>query len=45
MKKVYQQEMPHFLKAITCKVDDIRFSLPQKMVEDIYNIVKNKGLM
>lgn len=39
MKGVYQQELPHFLEAITSPADDIRFTLPQKMIKEIGQIV------
>lgn len=40
MKDVYQNELPHFLQAITTDVDDIRFTLPQGMIDEIYNIIQ-----
>lgn len=39
MKGVYQQELPHFLEAITSPADDIRFTLPQMMIKEIKQIV------
>ena len=41
MKTVYKKELPHFLEAITTKTDDIRFALPQPMVEAIMSLIEN----
>ena len=38
MKAVYQKELPGFLAAITVPTDDIRFMLPQAMIEEIMEI-------
>lgn len=38
MKEVYRDELPHFLTAITVNTDDIRFSLPPKMVDEIQRV-------
>lgn len=35
MKAVYKKELPHFLEAISVQTDDIRFSLPQSMIDKI----------
>ena len=35
MRKVYQNEWPHFLEAIDAKREDRRFQLPISMIEDI----------
>lgn len=35
MKDVYRNELPHFLEAINAASDDIRFSLPQSMIEEL----------
>lgn len=35
MKEVYRNELPHFLEAITSEREDVRFSLPQGMIEAI----------
>ena len=42
MKDVYQQELPHFLAAITAQNDDIRFTLPQAMVEEIGQLIHDQ---
>lgn len=39
MKGVYQKELPHFMEAITAWVDDVRFSLPQAMIDRIHDLV------
>ena len=39
MKNVYQKEQPHFLEAITTSVDDMRFALPNEMIERIKELV------
>lgn len=38
MKEVYRKELPHFLAAITVGTDDVRFSLPQEMVDEIHGV-------
>ena len=43
MKGVYQKELPHFLEAITTDMDDIRFSLPQAMINEILDIVNGQS--
>ena len=42
MKGVYQQELPHFLEAITSHADNNRFALPHAMVQDIWHTVNGK---
>ena len=42
MKDVYGKELPHFLEAIATNTDDLRFSLPHKMIEDIESYVMGK---
>lgn len=42
MKDVYQQELPHFLAAITAQNDDIRFTLPQTMVDEIGQLIHDQ---
>ena len=39
MKKVYHDELPHFLEAIDTRLSDIRFSLPSVMVEAMQKII------
>ena len=38
MKKIYQEELPHFLEAITSTIDDPRHSLPQPMIDAINHL-------
>ena len=41
MRDVYTREMPHFLQSLTVSdTDDIRYLLPQEMVEDLELLVK-----
>lgn len=42
MKDVYQQELPHFLSAITAQNDDIRYTLPKAMVDEIEQIIHDQ---
>jgi hypothetical protein len=35
MKDVYRNELPHFLEAITSAEEDVRFSLPKAMIEEV----------
>ena len=37
MRKVYQQELPHFLEAINPHSSDLRFALPEVMVKELKN--------
>jgi len=39
MKDVYRREMPHFLEAINAHSDDLRFGLPQIMIDEIYKLL------
>lgn len=41
MKQVYQSELPHFLESIDAKRDDIRYALPEEMINAIEVIVNN----
>lgn len=40
MKTVYSNELPHFLEAINPNIDDQRFTLPQSMIDNIMNLIK-----
>lgn len=40
MKEVYRREMPHFLQAISVDTDDVRFMLPQEMLQAIHQLVE-----
>ena len=37
MRKVYKQELPHFLEAINPHSSDLRFALPEVMVKELKN--------
>ena len=39
MAQVYRQELPHFLDAIDAHSDDVRFRLPETMLEEINKLV------
>lgn len=39
MKAVYHDELPHFLDSLRVSTADIRFLLPQAMIEEIYSLV------
>ena len=39
MKQVYQSELPHFLESIDAKRNDIRYALPEEMINAIETIV------
>jgi hypothetical protein len=39
MAKVYEDEMPYFTRAITVETDDIRFSVPETMVDDAWGVM------
>lgn len=39
MAQVYRQELPHFLNAIDAHSDDVRFCLPEMMLEEINKLV------
>ena len=38
MKEVYEREQPHFLASITVQSNDLRFSLPQDMLDFLVSI-------
>ena len=38
MKEVYERELPHFLASITVQSNDLRFSLPQDMLDFLVSI-------
>ena len=39
MAKVYEDEMPYFTRAITVETDDIRFLVPETMVDDAWGVM------
>ena len=39
MAKVYEDEMPYFTQAILVETDDIRFSVPEEMVDDAWGVM------
>lgn len=39
MAKIYEDEMPYFTRAITVETDDIRFSVPETMVDDAWGVM------
>ena len=39
MAKVYEDEMPYFTQAILVETDDIRFLVPETMVDDIWGVM------
>lgn len=43
MSKVYREELPGFLEAIKVETQDIRFRLPEAMVEDLWNVIPPCG--
>ena len=43
MAKVYEDEMPYFTRAITVDTNDIRFSFPKAMEEDVWGVMA-KGI-
>lgn len=43
MSKVYREELPGFLEAIKVETQDIRFRLPDAMVEDLWNVIPPCG--
>lgn len=43
MSKVYREELPGFLEAIKVETLDIRFCLPDAMVEDLWNVIPPCG--
>ena len=40
MRRVYAQELPHFLEAIRTETDDPRMGLPEEMIQQINYIIK-----
>ena len=43
MSKVYREELPEFLEALKVTGTDIRFSLPEAMVKDLWDIIPQCG--
>ena len=43
MSKVYREELPSFLEALKVEGDDVRFSLPEAMVEALWNVIPQVG--
>ena len=43
MAKVYEDEMPYFTRAITVETDDLRFSFPEVMEEEVWGVMA-KGI-
>ena len=43
MSKVYREELPGFLEALKVEGTDIRFSLPEAMVEDLWEVIPQCG--
>ena len=43
MSKVYREELPRFLEALKVDGDDVRFSLPEAMVEALWNAIPQVG--
>jgi hypothetical protein len=43
MSKVYREELPGFLEALKVEGTDIRFSLPEAMVEDLWEVIPQGG--
>ena len=43
MSKVYREELPGFLAALKVETDDIRFILPEAMVEDLWEVLPQVG--
>ena len=41
MKSVYSKELTHFLEAITTNVEDLRFALPQQMIDEIKKLISD----
>lgn len=41
MKKVYAEEMPHFLEAIDAKSSDRRYALPQEMLDALEKLMRD----
>jgi hypothetical protein len=43
MSKVYREESPGFLEALKVEGSDVRFSLPEPMVEDLWEVIPQCG--
>ena len=43
MSKVYREELPGFLQALKVEGTDVRFSLPEAMVEDLWEVIPQCG--
>ena len=43
MSKVYREELPGFLEALKVESEDMRFRLPEAMVEDLWNVIPQVG--
>ena len=43
MSKVYREELPGFLESLKVESEDIRFRLPEAMVEDLWNVIPQVG--
>jgi len=43
MSKVYREELPGFLEALKVDGTDVRFSLPEAMVEDLWEVIPQCG--
>jgi len=43
MSKVYREELPGFLESLKAESEDIRFRLPEAMVEDLWNVIPQVG--
>ena len=43
MSKVYREELPGFLGALKVEGTDVRFSLPEAMVEDLWEVIPQCG--
>lgn len=43
MSKVYREELPGFLAALKVETDDIRFILPEAMVEELWEVIPQVG--
>jgi hypothetical protein len=41
MKSVYRKELPHFMEAITTNNEDLRFALPQQMIDEIKKLISD----
>lgn len=43
MSKVYREELPGFLEALKVEGEDMRFRLPEAMVEDLWDVIPQCG--